>query len=104
MNHHTIVATKYIDNKLTVVAECYQHDRGKNDWFKFNDVQTWEDWSEDWLAYVDGDVAKYGFEMFKAISRMRIEPLHTVPSKPIFDSKAVDWAKVGDVIRSHFRT
>jgi hypothetical protein len=104
MNHSTIVATKYIDNKLTVVAECYQHDNGKNEWFKLNDIQTWQDWSEDWLAYLDGDIVKYGKQMFRAISRMRIEPLHTCPTKPLFDSCAVDWSKVGEIIRSHFRT
>jgi hypothetical protein len=104
MNHNTIVATRYIDNKLTVVAECYQHDKGKNEWFKFNDVQTWQGWSEDWLAYLDGDVAAYGKQMFRVISQMIIVPLHCVPAKPVIDREVVDWVKVGDVIRSHFRT
>lgn len=104
MNHQTVVATKYVDNKITILAECYQYDKGKNEWHKFNQVQTWRDWSEDWFNFVDGDVARYGYKMYRLLSRIVIEPLHTIPAKPMVDREFVDWSKVGEVIRSHFET
>jgi len=104
MNHQTIAATRYIDKHLEILAEIYQHDYGKNQWFNVNDVQTWADWSQDWFCFVDCDVSEYGRQMYKRLSSIRVIPIHTAAKKPILDHSKVEWDRVGEVVRSRFGT
>lgn len=104
MNTDTIKAIRYIDVLLEILAEIYQYDFERNDWHKCTDSATWEEWSREWLEYVNNDVAAYGANMYRIVSRCNIVPIHVVPHKPIVNEQLVDWIKVGNIIRSHFRT